>query len=70
MSFQELDVVRLTTDLPQDGLATGAIGTVVHIFRTPSTAYEVEFVDDLGKTVAMTTLAEDVLEPFVPPGRN
>jgi hypothetical protein len=39
---------------------------VVHIFRTPSTAYEVEFVDDAGETLALTTLAEDSLEPFTP----
>jgi hypothetical protein len=66
MSFQELDVVRLITDRPKDGLAAGAIGTVVHIFRTPSTAYEVEFVDDEGETLAMTTLTADVLEPYAP----
>jgi hypothetical protein len=64
MSFKELDVVRLATDLPDEGLAAGAVGTVVHIFRTPSTAYEVEFVDEEGETLAMATLAEDALEPF------
>lgn len=66
MSFEELDVVRLTTDLPEDGLAAGAVGTVVHIFRTPSTAYEVEFVDDDGVTLAMTTLTEGMLESYAP----
>jgi hypothetical protein len=61
MDINELDVVTLATDLPEKGLAAGAIGTVVHIFHKPSTAYEVEFVDTDGRTVAMATLTADQL---------
>jgi hypothetical protein len=59
VDIQELDVVALTTDVPQEGLEAGAIGTVVHIFDEPNTAYEVEFVGTDGKTIAMATLTPD-----------
>ena len=45
------DVVRLTTDLPGDGLAAGAEGTIVEVYEKPAPAYEVEFSD--GTTVAV-----------------
>ena len=54
-----LDVVRLTVALPEDGLEAGAEGTVVDIFTTPETAYEVEFTDGNGRTVAMATVNPD-----------
>ncbi|MFC0506672.1 DUF4926 domain-containing protein [Micromonospora costi] len=34
-------------------------GYIVHIFRGPPTAYEVEFSDADGRTVALITLAAD-----------
>jgi hypothetical protein len=55
------DVVELTTDLPGEGLTAGSVGTVVHIFHEPDIAYEVEFADDDGKTLAMVALAADHL---------
>jgi hypothetical protein len=54
----------LTTPLPDEGLEAGAIGTVVHVFDTPRTAYEVEFVDDDGTTAAITTLTRDQFQPW------
>ena len=57
------DVVELTTDLPNEGLTAGSVGTVVHIFREPNLAYEVEFADDEGKTLAMVALTPDHLRP-------
>ena len=57
------DVVELTTDLPNEGLPAGSVGTVVHIFREPNLAYEVEFADDEGKTLAMVALTPDHLRP-------
>ena len=59
MDVRELDVIALNTDLPGDGLRAGDTGTVVHIFHRPRTAYEVEFTDSDGRTVAMVTLAAD-----------
>jgi hypothetical protein len=64
VDLEELDVVALTSDLPQEGLGAGAIGTVVHVFHQPNTAYEVEFVDDDGKTIAMATLTPDQIRPY------
>jgi hypothetical protein len=66
MNVNELDVVVLTTPLPEDGLAVGAIGTVVHVFHAPRTAYEVEFVDDEGTTTAMATLTRDQFRLWTP----
>jgi Domain of unknown function (DUF4926) len=45
------DVVRLTTDLPEDGLTAGAEGTIIEVYEKPEPAYEVEFTD--GTTVAV-----------------
>jgi hypothetical protein len=56
MDVRELDVVTLAADLPADGLHAGDTGTVVHVFHKPYTAYEVEFTDSDGRTIAMVTL--------------
>ncbi|HEX5203261.1 MAG TPA: DUF4926 domain-containing protein [Actinoplanes sp.] len=56
---QELDVVALVIDLPDQELKAGAEGTVVHVFHRPRLAYEVEFVDRDGATVAMVTLTPE-----------
>jgi hypothetical protein len=59
VELKDLDVVTLVTDLPQEGLRAGAVGTVVHVFHQPNTAYEVEFVGDDGTTIALATLSPD-----------
>ncbi len=41
-------------------LDTGTIGTIVMVYDD-GRAYEVEFVDDKGNTVALLTLEEDAL---------
>ncbi|MBT8397938.1 MAG: DUF4926 domain-containing protein [Gemmatimonadetes bacterium] len=60
--MDELNLVALTRDVPEVGLAAGDIGTVV--FRYPNgKRFEVEFVTAEGKTLAVLTLAEgDVRE--------
>jgi hypothetical protein len=57
------DVVELVTDLPDEGLAAGAVGTVVHVFDRPNRAYEVEFADDDGRTIAQIALTPDKVRP-------
>jgi hypothetical protein len=57
------DVVRLAVDLPEDGLQAGAIGTVVEIFDVPQRAYEIEFADDSGTTIAQLALEPGQIEP-------
>ncbi len=53
--IQELDSVVLTRDIPEKGLVSGDVGAVVHVYSAGS-AYEVEFVNGTGKTVALLTL--------------
>src|SRR5438128_12323802 len=45
----ELEVVELTKDLPQYGLAKGSQGTVLEVFDQPQEAYMIEFVDESGE---------------------
>jgi len=54
-----LDVVALLHDVPQKGLITGQVGTIVEILDTD--VFEVEFVDDEGQTYAMLALKGDEL---------
>lgn len=63
--FAEYQVVRLSRDIPEEGLKAGARGAVVMVYpRRPETPreYEVEFTDEDGATLALLTLPEDQLE--------
>lgn len=57
--IRELDVVALIEDLPEHELKQGQMGTIVHLLAPG--AFEVEFVDDRGKTYAMLTLNSEHL---------
>ncbi len=59
MEYAELDRVALTLDT--EGLAAGAVGTVVGVYG--SGGYEVEFLDTEGRTLAVVTLTADGLRP-------
>lgn len=61
--FKEHDYVVLTTDLPNEGLTAGDLGTVIHI-HDGGTAYEVEFMTLLGKTIAIATLKDSQVRPI------
>lgn len=50
------DAVKLLQALPDDDLPAGAIGVVVAEFTQPEEAYEVEFCDETGATVAEVAL--------------
>jgi hypothetical protein len=54
-----LDVVALTTDLPERGLRRGQVGTVVEILAPG--VYEIEFSDVAGRTYASLALRADQL---------
>lgn len=60
--IKEHQSVVLTTDLANEGLTAGDIGTVVHIHKG-GRAYEVEFMTLLGKTVTVTTLDHAQVRP-------
>lgn len=49
-----LDVVALLEDKLAEGLSSGQVGTVVEVFSPD--AFEVEFLDAQGRTVALTEL--------------
>jgi uncharacterized protein DUF4926 len=49
------DVVELAVDLPEEGLRAGAVGTIVDDYAG-SAAFEVEFTDGDGRTLALSTL--------------
>ena len=53
--IKEHDRIVLLKDLPEDGLQSGDVGTVVHIYRRGE-AFEVEFMTLDGGTVAVVTL--------------
>jgi len=61
--IKELDTVVLTSDLPELGLRSGDLGTVVMI-RGAGAEYEVEFVALDGETLAVTTLDADRIRPI------
>ena len=54
--FKVGDVVVLLADVPNEGLRKGQIGAVVHEFDDPTVAYETEFTDADGRTVAQLAL--------------
>jgi len=58
-SIQLLDVVALTTDIPEKSLLQGQVGTVVGILSPGR--YEVEFCDDEGRTYAQAALGDEQL---------
>ena len=61
--IREHDCVVLTQDLPDEGLQTGDIGTVIHI-HAAGAGYEVEFMTLAGETVAIATLLPSQLRPI------
>ena len=57
-AIKPCDVVALTTDLPEIGLIAGQVGTVVEPLggALGDEAYEVEFIDDTGRTYALAPI--------------
>lgn len=50
------DLIRLTQNIPSEGLREGDLGVVVAEFTDPNEAYEVEFSDEDGITTAQLAL--------------
>ena len=61
MTFSLFDVVSLVQDLPEEGLHAGMIGAVIEVYVQPVPAYEVEFCDPSGKTIAQLALFPEQL---------
>lgn len=62
MNINEYDRVRLLTDLPSHGLKAGMRGTVLLVYEASPPAFEVEFCNDSGDTLAVLTLREKDIE--------
>lgn len=60
--IRELDRVVLTTDLPEEGLEAGDIGTVV-LVHGDAKGYEVEFTTLDGNTFAVVTVLAGQVRP-------
>ncbi|HLA90376.1 MAG TPA: DUF4926 domain-containing protein [Gemmatimonadaceae bacterium] len=56
MTFREPELVVLQHDVPEHGLRSGDLGTLVHLHD--AVAFEVEFVRAGGGTQAVLTLTE------------
>lgn len=55
MQIKEHDVVALTEDRPAEALHRGDVGAVVHCYDAVG-MYEVEFIDECGRTKAVTSI--------------
>ena len=61
MRFREYDTVKIIRNC-KNGAKEGEIGAILMAFREPIEAYEVEIVDEKGRTKAQYTLLPDDLE--------
>jgi len=65
MALRELESVVLTADLPEHGLKSGDIGTIV-LVHEDGAGYEVEFMTLNGETVAVVSLFVSQVRPIGP----
>jgi hypothetical protein len=61
--IKEHERAALTVDLPEYGLLTGDIGTVVHIYPGKA-AYELEMIAADGTTLNVVTVERDAVRPL------
>ena len=59
---KEHERVVLTYDVPSEGLVTGDVGTIIHVYQDDQ-AYEVEFTTLDGKTAVVVTLEVSQVRP-------
>jgi hypothetical protein len=62
MMIKEHERIVLTTPVPAEGLESGDVGTVVHVYKDGE-AYEVEFLTLDGHTAAVVTLEASQVRP-------
>lgn len=56
------DTVQLIVNLPDDSLLAGSVGVIVEQYTIPNEAYEVEFCNEDGETIAQVALRSDQLQ--------
>jgi hypothetical protein len=64
MKFKEFQQVALAKDIPEERLCRGDLATIVdiHPANGGEVVYSIEVFNALGETIAVTTVAESVLE--------
>ena len=62
MEFELYKEVMLKEDVSGQGLKAGMRGFVFHIFDKPNRAYEVEFCNEDGETIAQLALLPEQIE--------
>ncbi len=60
---RELDLVVLKRDYPAFGLMAGDVGVIVHVYALGK-AFEVEFLNGEGRTIALLTLEREAIRPL------
>ncbi len=62
--LNEYDVIKLKKSIPEKNLYLGDKGTILIVYDVPGLpcAYEVEFLDKDGKTLAILTLRNEDVE--------
>jgi hypothetical protein len=60
--INEHDTVVITEDVPDEGLITGDVGTVVHVHNNGE-GYGVEFMTLTGQTIVVTSLLAQQVRP-------
>ncbi|MGI8545455.1 MAG: DUF4926 domain-containing protein [Aridibacter sp.] len=55
-NFKLFDVIALISDLPEENLLKGQVGTIVEVYNEGE-AFEVEFVNVKGETYGLLTLS-------------
>ena len=64
---KEHDVVALTEDVPSEGLRKGDVGAVVNCYQADD-IYEVEFIDERGRTKRIASIpASRLMKLNLPP---
>ena len=66
MTFSLFDAVALIQDLPSEELHAGMVGAIVDVYTKPTPAYEVEFSDAYGKSIALLALLPEQIRPYTP----
>lgn len=61
--LSEHSLVISLKGVPEEGIAVGDMGTIVHCYTKPREGYEVEFLDEGGYTKAVLTYERNELEP-------
>lgn len=59
--LENMDIVALLSDRPEESLSTGQTGTVVFVHGERA-AFEVEFICRSGKSIVTTVQREDLLK--------